>query len=114
MQLQSSKLLRLKVEEMHLQGNTVFELWAKVTNNVAKYLPHHVTYAAAKFEVDTFKVKREMHLQENTVFDLDLRGHGHMKCCPVTSTYVTYAAARFEAATSNGLGEDAFTRKNTI
>ena len=56
-------------EEMHLQENTFFDhdVWVKVTRNVAQYHPHHVTYAATKFEVarsnglggDTFTKKRD-------------------------------------------------------
>ena len=38
---------------MHLQENTLFDLDLKVTQNVAKYPLHHVTYAPAKFEVAT-------------------------------------------------------------
>ena len=36
---------------MHLQKNTVFDLEVKVTQNVAQYHLHYVTYAPAKFEV---------------------------------------------------------------
>ena len=36
---------------MHLQENTFFDLWVKVTQNVAQYPLHNVTYAATKFEV---------------------------------------------------------------
>ena len=38
---------------MHLQENTLFDLdlGVKVTQNVAQYPLHHVTYAATKFEV---------------------------------------------------------------
>ena len=36
---------------MHLQGSTLFDLGIKVTQNVAQYPPHHVTYVPAKFEV---------------------------------------------------------------
>ena len=38
---------------MHLQENTLhdLELGVKVTQNVAQYHPHYVTYAPAKFEV---------------------------------------------------------------
>ena len=55
MHLQSLKLLCLKVEEMHLQENTVFDLdrGGKITQNNAQYPLHHVTYAAEKFEVAT-------------------------------------------------------------
>ena len=42
-------------EEIHLQENTFFdlELGVKVTQNVAQYPLHHVTYSAVKFEVAT-------------------------------------------------------------
>ena len=38
---------------MHLQENTLFDLdlEAKVTQNVAQYPRHHVTYAAPKFDI---------------------------------------------------------------
>ena len=36
---------------MHLQENSIFDLWVKVTQNVAQYPLHHVTYLATKFEV---------------------------------------------------------------
>ena len=40
-------------ERMHLQENTLFDLDSKVkvTQNVAQYPLHHVTYAVTKFEV---------------------------------------------------------------
>ena len=55
MQLQSLKLLHLK-EEIHLQENTFFDLWpwpwgAKVTQYIAQYPLHHVTYSGITFEV---------------------------------------------------------------
>ena len=58
MYLQSLKLLRPMVMEMHYQENTLFDLdpkvkGVKVTRNVAQYLRHHVTYALAKFDVAT-------------------------------------------------------------
>ena len=45
-------------------------------------------------------VKKQMHLQENTVFDV----------AQYILHHVTYAPAKFEVATSNGLG-DAIIRK---
>ena len=38
---------------MHLQESMLYDLalGVKVTQNVAQYPPHHVTYAPAKFEV---------------------------------------------------------------
>ena len=40
---------------MHLQENSIFDLYlgVKVTQNVAQYPLHHVTYSATKFEVAT-------------------------------------------------------------
>ena len=44
-------------EKMHLQDNTLFnlDLMVKVTQNVAQYPLHHVTYLATTFEVATSK-----------------------------------------------------------
>ena len=56
MQLQSMKLLPLTVqEEMHLNENALFDidLGVKVTQDVAQYPLHHVTYSDTKFEVAT-------------------------------------------------------------
>ena len=55
MYLQSLKLLPPIVKDMHLE-NTLFDLdpkvmEVKVTQNVAQYPQHHVTYASAKFDV---------------------------------------------------------------
>ena len=42
---------------MHLQENSkfTFDLGVKVTQNVAQYPLHHVTFSATKFEVATSK-----------------------------------------------------------
>ena len=56
MQPQSLKLLRLTdKEEMYLHENTLFDLdlGVKVTQDVAKYPLHHVTYSDTKVEVAT-------------------------------------------------------------
>ena len=58
MYLQNLKLLRPMVKEMHYQKNTLFDLdpkvkGVKVSQNVAQYSRHHVTYAPAKFDVAT-------------------------------------------------------------
>ena len=58
-------------------------------------------------------VKEEMHLRENTLYYLDLESISH-EICPVPRNRVINIAATFEVATSNGLGDDAFTRKNII
>ena len=55
MHLQSLKFLRPTIkEEMHLQESTLFDLWVKVTRNVAQYPLDHVTYTPAKFEGATY------------------------------------------------------------
>ena len=46
------------VKEMHYQENTLLDLdpkvkGVKVTQNIAQYPRHHVTYAPAKFDVTT-------------------------------------------------------------
>ena len=54
MHLQNLKVLRPTVEEkMDLQEITLYDLdlGVKVTQNVAQYHPHHVTYAPENFEV---------------------------------------------------------------
>ena len=52
MHQQSLMLLHPMVKEkMLLQENTLFDLGVKVTQNVAQYPGHHVTYAPAKFDI---------------------------------------------------------------
>ena len=41
------------VNKMHYQEKTLFDLDPKVTQNVAQYPRHHVTYAPAKFDIAT-------------------------------------------------------------
>ena len=55
MYLQSLKLLQPMVKEMHYQEITLVELdlkvkGVKVTQNVAQYPRHHVTYAPTEFD----------------------------------------------------------------
>ena len=51
-----------------------------------------------------------MHLQENSVFDLDLGVKVTQNVVRYPLYHVTYSATKFKVATSNGLGEDTFTR----
>ena len=67
MHLQSLELLRLTVqEEVHLQENTLFDLYlgVKVIRNIAQHPLHHVIYASAKFEVLCPTVSEKIQLQE--------------------------------------------------
>ena len=61
-----------------------------------------MTNAFAKFDV-SMSVK-EMHLQKSTVFDLDLGVKVTHDVAQYPLHHVTYAYAKFEVATSNGLG----------
>ena len=51
-----------------------------------------------------------MHLQVNTLFDLDLGVKVTQKVAQYLLHHVTYLSTKFEVATSNGLGGDAFTK----
>ena len=90
------------------------DLGVKVTQNVAQYLLHHVTYVPTEFEVTTSKDLGGEALQENSIFDLDLG----VKVTPNVAQYplhhVTYSATYFEVTMSIHLGGYKFTRKYTI
>ena len=55
---------------MHLQENTLNDLEVKVTQNVAQYPRHHVTYSATKFEVSTSKGLGGDAFTKKSIFDL--------------------------------------------
>ena len=59
-------------------------------------------------------VKEKIHLQENTLFDLDLGVKVTQNAAQYSRHHVTYAPAKFDIATSDCLGEDAYTRKYII
>ena len=65
-------------------------------------------------KLQPLNVKEEMHLNENTIFDLDLGVQVTQDVAQYPLHHVTYSDTKFEVATSNGLGGDAFTSKNTI
>ena len=56
-------------------------------------------------------VSKEMHLQVNTLFDLDIGVKVTQNFTQYPLHHVTYSGTKFEVATSNGLGGDAFTKK---
>ena len=93
MQLQSLKLLPLTVqEEMHLNENTLFDLDLKVTQDVAQYPLHHVTYLDTKFEVAMSNSKGDalpgVKVTQNvTHYPLH---------------HVTYSGIKFKVATTKG------------
>ena len=51
-----------------------------------------------------------MHLQVNTLFDLNLGVKVTQNVAKYPLHYVTYSGTKFEVATSDGLGGDAFTK----
>ena len=71
---------------MDLQERTFYDLEVKVTQNVAQYHPHHVTYAPANFEVAMSNGLGEDAFTRKYIIWPRLQGQGHMKCCLVPST----------------------------
>ena len=55
-----------------------------------------------------------MDLQESKLYDLDLEVKVTQNVAQYHPNHVTYSPVNFEVATSNGLGEDSFTRKYII
>ena len=54
------------------------------------------------------------HFQENSIFDLDLAVKVTQNVAQYPLHQLTYPATKFEVATSNSLGGDAFTIKYII
>ena len=52
-----------------------------------------------------------MQLQESSIFDLEVKVTQNVAQYPLH--HVTYSTTKFEAASSNGLGRDTFTRNVT-
>ena len=52
-----------------------------------------------------------MYLQENTLYYIDLGTNVTLDVAQYPPHHVTYAPAKVEVATSNSVGEDAFTNK---
>ena len=67
------------VKGMHLQKNTVFglDLVVKVTQDIAQYPLHHVTYAHVKFEVAVKRVGRRCIYKKIHYMTLTM-GHMHI------------------------------------
>ena len=55
-----------------------------------------------------------MHLQENTLFDLELGVKVIQNIAQCPQHYVTYVPGKFDVATPNSLGGDAFKSKYSI
>ena len=67
------------------------DLGVKVTQNVAKYHPHHVTYAPVNFEVAMSNGSgKDSFTRKYIIWPWGIwpwpQGQGHMKCCLVPST----------------------------
>ena len=71
---------------MCLQENTLFYLWVKATQNVAKYPLHGVTYSGTKFEVATSNsLGGDAFTRKYIFFEFWPWCKGHTKCCLVPS-----------------------------
>ena len=55
-----------------------------------------------------------MHLQANTLFDLDIGVKVTQNITQYPLHHVSYSDTKFEAATSNGLGGDVFTKIHNL
>ena len=69
---------------------------------------------SVQFQIAMVMVKEEMHLQENTLYGLTLVSRSYIMLSSTLQNHMTYAPAKFKVATSNSLGEDAFTRKYIV
>ena len=71
---------------MDLQESTFYDLDLGVTQNVAQYRQHHVTYAPENFEVAMSNGSGENAFTRKYIIWPWPQGQGHMKCCLVPST----------------------------
>ena len=90
-----------------------------VTQNVAEYTLHHVTYLPANFDFEVATSNNlggQVHLQENILFDLefDIGVKVTRNITKYHLDHVTYTPAKCKVATSYSLGGDAYTRKYII
>ena len=74
-----------------------------VTQNVARYPPHNMTYTPAKFEAATSNSLGGYNLQENALFDLVFWVMVTQNIAQYPLHHVTYASAKFEVAKFNSL-----------
>ena len=78
------------------------DLGDKVTQNIAQYPLHYVTYSATKFEVATSNRLGGDTITRNTIFDLDFGVKVTRNVAQYSLHHVTYSTTKFEVATSNG------------
>ena len=76
------------------------EFGVKVTQNVAQYHLHHMTYLGTKFEVATSNGLVGDAFTRNYIIDLGVKVTQYVAQYPLH--YVTYLGTKFEVATSNG------------
>ena len=82
---------------MHLQENTLYslDLVVKLTQNVVKYPPNHMTYASQNLKVLRPTIKEKMDLQETALYDLDLGVKVTQNVAQYHPHHVTYAPENF-------------------
>ena len=92
------------------------DLRVKVTQNVAQYPLHHVTFSATKFEVATsYCLGEDTFTRKFNIWPLTLtlgsRSQVTRNIAQYPLRHVSYSAKKIEVSTSKDLGGDAFTRK---
>ena len=120
-QLQSLKLLHQKVkEEMHLQENSIFDLWPwPWCQGHTKCCPVPSTpcdlfsYKVWSCYVYLFRRRYIYKKIQHLTFDLDLGVKVTRNVAQYPLHHVTYSTTKLKVATSNGLGGDTFTRNVT-
>ena len=106
-----------RVEEMHLQEKTLFDLWLWGQGHMK-----HCPVPSTSCDLCTCKVwicyvkwfRRRCIYKKKHYLTFDFRVKVTWNIAQYHLLHVTYASAKFDFATSNGLGGDAFTRKYTI
>ena len=73
------------------------DLWVKVTQYIAQYPLHHVTYAPANFEG---VMSSGLHLQDNTLFNLGVKVTQNIFQYPLY--YVNYSPVKLDLTWFNG------------
>ena len=66
--------------------NLTFILGSRSHKIMPQYLPRHMTYAPAKFEVATANGLGGYAIIKKYLFDINPQGQGQMRRCPVPST----------------------------
>ena len=118
MHLQSLKLLSQKVkEEMHIQENTLFDLWPWPWGQGHYEMLPSTLYIMWLMHLQSLKCyfkrfrRRCIYKKIHLTFDIGIKVTQNVVLYPLY--HVAYSATKFEVAMSNDLGGDTFTRNVT-